>query len=93
MILEQKNRGKDTLPLNELAMEVLTAKNKVRSIESDYVFLNTAGKAIDARNLLRAYYIARKEARLTDVRFHDLRHTFATRLVQAWSGSCIRSRD
>jgi site-specific recombinase XerD len=32
---------------------------------------------------LRDYYSARKKAKLQDVRFHDLRHTFATRLVQA----------
>jgi integrase len=32
---------------------------------------------------LRAFYSAREKAGLRDVRFHDLRHTFATRLVQA----------
>ncbi len=34
-------------------------------------------------NLLRAFFKARKEACLEDVRFYDLRHTFATRLVQS----------
>ena len=34
------------------------------------------------RNLKRAFEIARENAGLADFRFHDLRHTFATRLVQ-----------
>ncbi len=41
------------------------------------------GTMIQTGNLLRAFYSARKRAGLNDVRFHDLRHTFATRLVQA----------
>ena len=50
---------------------------------SGYVFVSEVGTKIDARNLLRAFYSARKKAGLEDVRFYDLRHTFATRLVQA----------
>lgn len=38
---------------------------------------------MDSRNLLRAFYSAMKKARIEKFRFHDLRHTFATRLVQA----------
>lgn len=82
-ILEQKNGDRDTLPLNEHVITVLTTRKNIRSIKSDHVFFSKAGTPLDARNLLRGYYKARKEAGLEDVRFHDLRHTFATRLVQA----------
>jgi integrase len=83
MILEQKNRGRDTLPLNQKALEVLKARAKVRSIKTDYVFYNQEGNAHDSSNLRRAFLVALKEAKIVDFRFHDLRHTFATRLVQA----------
>ncbi|MBI5234292.1 MAG: site-specific integrase [Deltaproteobacteria bacterium] len=88
-ILEQKNRGKDTLPLNSHALEVLKARGGHpsermgrRSMRSNHVFFNREGKRIDATNLLRAFYIAVEKAEIAKARFHDLRHTFATRLVQ-----------
>src|SRR3989304_4814935 len=82
-ILEQKNKGKDTLPLNNKAMDVLKARARVRHIKSNYVFYNGNGNRIEARNFLRAFYSATEKAKLEALRFHDLRHTFATRLVQA----------
>jgi integrase len=82
-ILEQKNKGKDTLPLNSQVLEVLRARHKVRSMKSSRVFFNEEGEAHDASNLRRAFNIALKKARIQKCRFHDLRHTFATRLVQS----------
>ena len=64
-------------------LDVLKARAKVRSRNTDYVFYNGAGNRRDARNLLRAFYPAMKQADVRRFRFHDLRHTFATRLVQA----------
>jgi len=81
-ILLTKNKEKRTVPLNQTTVELLKAKNKIRSI-SGYVFVSEVASKIDARNLLRAYFSAREKANLADVRFHDLRHTFATRLVQS----------
>ena len=82
-ILEQKNGARDTLPVNATAMEVLQARAAVRTNSTEAVFVNEAGHPREARNLLRAFYPAMRRAGITRFRFHDLRHTFATRLIQA----------
>jgi integrase len=80
---EQKNKDINTLPLNATAMGVLEARSLVHQIPEGYVFLNRDGGKINARNLLRSFYAACDKAKVIKFRFHDLRHTFATRLVQA----------
>ncbi len=82
-LLEQKNGAKDTLPVNAKTLEVLKARARVRSLKSDYVFFNGAGNLMDARDLLRVFYPVMRKAEVKHFRFHDLRHTFATRVVQA----------
>ncbi len=48
----------------------------------ELVFTNSKGNFIDTRDLSRAYKKAVKKAGLPDTRFHDLRHTHATILLQ-----------
>ncbi|MCX5837659.1 MAG: tyrosine-type recombinase/integrase [Deltaproteobacteria bacterium] len=49
---------------------------------SFFVFLNTKGHRIVTSNLLRAFHLVLKKSGIAKLRFHGLRHTFASRLVQ-----------
>jgi integrase len=82
-VVRSKNGEKRTIPLNQRTFEFLKEKSKVRCIKSNWVFANLEQKKFDAANLLRAFYIVIERAGIKDFRFHDLRHTFATRLAQA----------
>ena len=82
-VFRSKNNERRTIPLNESAIELLKAKGKVRSIKTDLVFHTKTHNAIDECNVGRAFRIALGRAKVQDFRFHDLRHTFATRMVQA----------
>lgn len=86
IISEQKNRGIDTLPLNETAIGVLKERQRQHLSQCDIVFPTNNGTRISNRNLFRAFNIAAGRAKVNNFRFHDLRHKFATRLVQSGVG-------
>jgi integrase len=62
--------------------------------DDDLVFIGVAGSYLDASALRRRYKDALTRAGLRPLRFHDLRHTFGTRViskadirrVQEWMG-------
>ncbi len=85
-IFEQKNRGIDTLPLNDTTMRLLRERHQKRSAECEHVFPSSTQTRMNNRNLFRAFKIATARAEVDNFRFHDLRHTFATRLVQSGVG-------
>ncbi|NUN22229.1 MAG: site-specific integrase [Candidatus Jettenia caeni] len=83
IIIQETKSGKPrTIPLLETALTILTEKAKVRNLKNDLVFLSIAMTKIDCHNLIRALNTAMGKAGIQDLHFHDLRHTFATRLAQ-----------
>jgi len=86
IILEQKNGSVDTLPLNETAIGVLKDRYNQKLSQCDNVFPSNNQTRMSNRNLFRAFGIAADRAKVDNFRFHDLRHTFATRLVQSGVG-------
>lgn len=86
IISEQKNGGIDSLPLNETAIGVLRERQKFCSSKCDHIFPSNNQTRISNRNVFRAFEIATDRAKVDNFRFHDLRHTFATRLIQSGVG-------
>jgi len=81
-VLRSKNDEKRTIPMNAKVCEMLREKAKVRQLLSGQVFhLNC--KSLTVHHIQRFFKMVCREAGIKDLRFHDLRHTFATRLVQA----------
>ena len=74
--VETKNGEDRSIRLSDRALRILLA---LEPKDSGPVFTYN-GNAI--KDVKTAYDKARKKAGLEDVRFHDLRHTFASRLVQ-----------
>jgi integrase len=79
-LMETKNGKERRVPLTDRAHAVLARLRRTRTKE-DGPFPSRPGKR--PWILASAFRRARTRAGLSDFRFHDLRHTFATRLVRA----------
>jgi integrase len=88
---EPKNASRRTLELPQRAVEALRNQRKKQAEEqlraTDYedsglVFATGKGTPIDAQNIINRFFKPLlKRAELPDIRWHDLRHTYATLLL------------
>ncbi len=80
-----KSGKKRIIPINE-TLHILLKKLKSKSqADSGQVFLYEdpkTGKPRPVKTVRRAFVMACKRARITNFRFHDLRHTFGSRLIE-----------
>ncbi|MCP4254559.1 MAG: site-specific integrase [Candidatus Scalindua sp.] len=82
LISDTKNGEQRTVPLNKNALDVVEKRSKVRNIKNDYVFLNRDGGKINPISLGYSFRKSLEKTKITDFKFHDLRHCFATRMAQ-----------
>jgi len=77
-----KSKRERKIPLNQTVRKILMTR-KLSSGGTDYVFMSPTGINKYINNVTRSFKTACKRAGIDYLRFHDLRHTAATRLVES----------
>jgi integrase len=82
-VFRSKNGERRTIPANHTVLRLLGEKHAVRQTVNNLVFHSQTGTQLDGNNIRRCLNSALRTAKIHDLHFHDLRHTFAKRMVQA----------
>ncbi len=85
-LTKTKNGKVRRVPLSAGALVVLQEALDASPKECPHVFLSRTGGPYSERGVQNVFHAAAKRAGLEDFHFHDLRHTFATRLRRAGTG-------
>jgi len=79
----KSDAARRTIALPEMVSEVLKEYQLETGKDEGLVFTTSTDRPISQRNLTRHFHAALANAGLKKIRFHDLRHTAATLLLQA----------
>lgn len=71
-----------TIALPGYTLDTLREHNRARGEKEGLLFSTSSGRAVSPRNVLRHFHRALEKAELPKIRFHDMRHTAATLLLQ-----------
>jgi integrase len=78
-ILDTKNSERKDIPMDETVRAMLEGMPR----KSKFVFASDKARPYPRMTIHYAFHRALDKSRITDFRFHDLRHTFASNLVMA----------
>ncbi len=78
LVRDSKNGEPRVIPLSKRALEAVSRATSVTA----KVFGGKGGEELQPANLKYNFRAAADRAGLKDLHFHDLRHTFATRMIQ-----------
>jgi integrase len=86
-IFAKKTGDRRTIPLTARAFEIFVSKEKARTKRGsikreEFVFPHPGRQKVNFHTLRWAFEKALEKAEIEGFRFHDLRHTFASRLAQ-----------
>lgn len=78
-VRESKNNDSRTIPMNKVLIETLKSVNN--NSTGEYLFAHSSGEPV--KSVKKGFWAALRRSGIEKCRLHDLRHTFATRLVMA----------
>jgi len=87
-----KSKKMRRIPINSTLRKILL-EQKLKVGSSDFVFLSTKGSPYKRHDSLKQVYSgACRRAKIKGLRFHDLRHTAATRMIESGASIVAVSR-